>query len=151
MLLFFSRRIGLTPEGSPIPIVGGARLTGRAAGVSLGVLSMQTRSTDTTPANHYTVARVRRDLAAGSDVGAFFMTRQSTDAGGDYNRVFGADGNWRMFGRLDWNSYAAKTVTPGRGDGQYVARTSLNWEDAFFHGKGGILAVGENFQNDLAF
>jgi hypothetical protein len=151
MLLFHSRRIGLTEEGTAIPIIGGARLTGRAGGVSLGVLSMQTRSTDTTPANLYTVARVRRDVAAGSDVGAFFMTRQSTDDAGDYNRVFGADGNWRMFGRLDWNSYLAKTVTPGRGDGQYVARTTFNWEDSFFHGKGGVLAIGENFQSDLAY
>jgi hypothetical protein len=164
LLLFFSRRIGLTASGEPIPILGGARLTGRAAGVALGVLSMQTRGTDTTPANHYTVARVRRNLLRGSDVGAFFMMRQSTDAGGDYNRVYGVDGNWRLFDRLDWNSYLVRTATgvpnapagasgaaPGRGRGQYAGRTSLSWEDKFLHAKGGVLAIGEHFQNDLAF
>jgi hypothetical protein len=151
MLLFFSRRIGLTPDGTPIPITGGARLTGRHAGFSLGLLSMHARRTDATPANLYTVARLRRNIAQGSDIGAFFMSRESTDRHADSNRVFGVDGNWRMFNRLDWNMYSARTATPGVRKGQYVARTSLNWEDSFFHGKGSLLAIGEGFRSDLAF
>jgi hypothetical protein len=151
MLLFFSRRIGLTSEGAPIPILGGARLTGRAAGLSLGLLNMQTRRTDSNEANNYTVARIRRNVAQGSDIGAFFMMRQSTDRSGNYNRVFGVDGNWRLFGRLDWNSFLAKTTTPGRGSGQYAARTSMSWEDSSFYAKVGALAVGENFQSDLSY
>ena len=151
MLLFFSRRIGLTEDGRPIPIAGGARLTGRAAGLALGVLSMQTRSTETTPANQYVVARARRNVGSASDIGAFFMTRQSTDVTSDRNRVVGMDGNLRMFRRLDWNSYAVKTATPGIERGQYAARTSLSWEDPFFHGRGIVLAIGEGFRNDLAY
>jgi hypothetical protein len=151
MLLFFSRRIGLTVGGEPIPILGGARLTGRVAGLSVGMLNMQTSSTETTGANNYTVARVRRNVAQGSDVGAFFMMRQSTDVSGDYNRVFGVDGNWRLFRRMDWNTFLVKTATPGAGKGQYAARTSLGWEDPFLHWKAGVLAVGDNFRSDLAY
>ena len=40
--LFFSRRIGIGEEGRPVPIIGGARLTGRAAGVTVGFLDIQT-------------------------------------------------------------------------------------------------------------
>ena len=35
---FFSRRIGLSPRGTPIPIVGGTRLSGRVGRYEVGVL-----------------------------------------------------------------------------------------------------------------
>ena len=41
LLIFHSRRIGLRSDGTPLPIYGGARLTGRAGGVDVGLLSMQ--------------------------------------------------------------------------------------------------------------
>ncbi len=40
--LFFSRRIGLN-EGRAVPIIGGARLTGRVGKFSVGALSMRNR------------------------------------------------------------------------------------------------------------
>ncbi|HIB03366.1 MAG TPA: hydrolase, partial [Candidatus Marinimicrobia bacterium] len=40
--MFFSRRIGIGPGGSSVPILGGARLTGTAGGLNIGVLNMQT-------------------------------------------------------------------------------------------------------------
>lgn len=151
LLLFHSRRIGLTPDGRPITIPGGLRLTGRAGGLTVGALSIQTRATTTSPANNYSVLRFRRDLGRGSDFGVIAMNRQATDTSGDYNRVFGADLNARFFGRLDWNSYLIGTVTPGVSDGQYAARSSLNYEGNFFHGKGGVLQVGEGFNDELGY
>jgi hypothetical protein len=40
--LFFSRRIGLSPGGEPIDIVGGGRLSGKLGGYNIGLLNMQT-------------------------------------------------------------------------------------------------------------
>src|SRR5690606_27096522 len=40
--IFFSRRIGITERGQPVPIVAGGRMTGKAAGLTLGLLSLQT-------------------------------------------------------------------------------------------------------------
>ncbi len=151
LLLFFSRRIGLADDGREIPIIGGARLTGNAAGFGIGALTMQTKRLDESPSNNYTVIRARRNLFSGSDAGAIFMMRQSADSSGDYNRVYGADANVRFFRRLDWNSYAIGTATPGISGGQYAARTSLNWEGNFFHGKGGVLQIGENFNDELGY
>jgi hypothetical protein len=48
--LFQSRRIGLTPGGQPIPIVGGGRVTGRAGGFEVGLLNMQTEAFGGLPA-----------------------------------------------------------------------------------------------------
>ena len=42
--LFFSRRIGLTDDGMPVPIIGGVRLTGRINTWDVGALNMQTRN-----------------------------------------------------------------------------------------------------------
>lgn len=150
-LLFFSRRIGIRGDRKPLPIDLGARLTGVAGGFGIGLINMQVRGDETADANNYSVIRVRKNVARGSDLGVLFMQRQSTEHSGDYNRVAGLDANIRFRGRLDWNSYAVVTRTPGRSGDQYAARTSLNWEGNFFHGKGGVMSLGEQFNNDLGF
>lgn len=150
LLLFHSRRVGLAADGTPLDVYGGARLTGKAGGYQLGLLTMQVAGTSATPSTNYTVLRARRGLRPGSDIGGIFMSRQATDRAGDYNRVYGADANLR-FGTTDWNSYLVRTDTPGKTRGQYAVRTSLNHDGNFFHGKVGYLAVGEGFQDDLGF
>ena len=45
------------------------------------------------PAHNFTVARVKRDILANSDVGVLFINRQSEQPD-DYNRTFGADLNF---------------------------------------------------------
>jgi len=151
LLLFFSRRIGLSPSGSPVPIVAGARLTGRAGGFAIGALTVQTESAPASPATNYSVLRLRRNLFGASDVGVIVMSRQNTADTADYNRVFGADANIRLYRILDWSSYVMRSVTPGVQDDQYAARTSLNWEGPFFHGKAGLLVIGRGFSDDLAY
>ena len=41
--LFFSRRIGISDNGESIPIVAGARVSGKAGGNNIGLLNMQTK------------------------------------------------------------------------------------------------------------
>ena len=149
LLLFFSRRIGLTATGIPVPIIGGARLTGQAAGLSIGALAIQTDDAFERPGDSYGVLRLRRNLFAGSDVGAVFQTRQASSD--DYNRVYGVDGNFRFFGQVDWNSYVIRTETPGIESGQYAFRTSLNREGNFLHAKGGVLEIGDGFRDDIGY
>src|SRR6266850_7869286 len=42
--LFFSRRIGLSSRGEPVPILAGAKVTGKVKGFNVGFINMQTRS-----------------------------------------------------------------------------------------------------------
>ena len=97
--LFFSRRIGIGPHGREIPILAGARMSGKVSdSVSIGVLNMQTDAMGGVAlANNFTVARVYRDLPNSSQVGALFVNRQVTSelAGADdYNRTYAVDGRW---------------------------------------------------------
>lgn len=150
LLLFHSRRIGLTPSGHPINIPGGVRLTGKAAGLTIGALTMQTSDEGTTPANNYSVIRLRKSLPSGSDFGVLFMNRQA-DTANNFNRVYGADANIRFFGKVDWNSYLMQSDAPVATPEAHAFRTSLNYEGKFFHGKGGVLEIGKGFNDDLGF
>lgn len=152
-LLFFSRRIGLTSGGLPIPIFGGVRVTGKLSErTRIGVMSVQDRATGGDPASNSSVVRFRQNLGrVGNDVG-FFMMQNVHSSGVSYtNRVIGVDKNIRPFGILDWNSYAATTSTTGKSGGAYAVRSTVNWEGVFFHIKTGAMELGPGFQNDLGF
>ncbi len=150
MLLFFSRRIGLTGGGQPIPIDAGARLTGRAGAYGVGLMTIQTDPDGSAPGDNYTVLRGRRDVLGTSDVGAIFLSRQST-ASGDYNRVYGADANFRFFRALSLNGFLAKSETPGVVGGELSGKGSIVWNDNFVHTQYSLLSVGDNFRDDIGF
>jgi hypothetical protein len=102
-LLFFSRRIGLTGNGTPIPILGGLRITGKLSeGTRIGVMSVQGRASDGAPASNSSVVRFRQNLGrVGNDVGIFMMQNVRTTGAEYTNRVIGIDKNIRPFGILD--------------------------------------------------
>ncbi|MCC7055460.1 MAG: carbohydrate binding family 9 domain-containing protein [Gemmatimonadaceae bacterium] len=152
-LLFFSRRIGLTAGGAPIPILGGMRVTGKLAErTRIGILSVQDRAMGTDPASNASVIRLRQNLGrAGNDLGVFVLQNVHTSGPSYTNRVIGVDKNLRLFGNLDWNSYAARTSTPGKTSGDYAWRSTVNWEGVFFHFKSGLMELGPGFQNDLGY
>ena len=152
LLLFFSRRVGVAEDGRAIPIRAGVRLTGRARGTSIGAIAMRTDALEGIPADDYAVIRVRQNVAAGSDVGGLFMTRQALGGGGsNFNRVWGGDANLRFFGSVDWSSYAVRSEAPGFGGGQYAWRSSLNRESDLTHTKIGVMELGHGFSDDLGF
>ena len=100
--LFFSRRIGIASGGQAIPILGGARLSGKVSDtVTVGFLNMQTEAVGAAAANNVGVARLRRNLPNRSSIGALFVNRQATGRradDNDYNRTYSVDGRWG-FGR----------------------------------------------------
>jgi hypothetical protein len=152
MLLFFSRRIGLSREGRNVAIPAGLRLTGSAAGATIGALSMRTQSTPATPSNQYSVLRLRRNLFAGSDVGLIVLDREGLGTTTpDWNRVAGVDANFRLPGEWDWNSYGVGSRKPGKSGGQYSYRSSISHEGNFFHGKVGVLEIGSGFSDDVGY
>lgn len=135
--LFHSRRIGLTAEGTPIPILGGGRVTGTAGPVTLGILNMQTRREGTSDPENFTVARARAEPAAGLNLGAIFVNRSATGGGLAANRSYGFDANLQaMNGYLLIQSYLAGTEGTAQ-DGSPVerdlaARLSVGWRDPFW-------------------
>ena len=67
---FFSRRIGLSESGTPIPMLAGARMSGRAGSYDLGVVAMKPRADDGLPSENFLVGRIRRSLVNMSTIGA---------------------------------------------------------------------------------
>jgi len=149
LLLFFSRRIGLTDDGQQIPIYGGGRVTGIAGGFGVGVMTMQTEAQNGLPSTNYSVVRARHNVLQNSDVGAIFLQRQSTGSG-DFNRVGGIDANFR-FGALSVNSFLAKSDTPGQRGRDWTGKGSIGWEDDTYHFQYSFLSIGDNFRDDIGF
>ncbi len=151
LLLFFSRRIGLTDGGAQVPLYGGLRVTGRTGKYGLGALSMQSEGTDDRPGQNYSVARVRRDVFGNADIGAIVMSRQSSSDGNDYNRVAGVDANFRVFKSLNLNGFAARSETPGEARRQGTAKGSIGWEDSRLRLQYSLMNVDEGFKADMGF
>jgi uncharacterized protein DUF5916/cellulose/xylan binding protein with CBM9 domain len=151
MLLFFSRRIGLTDRGEEIPIVAGGRLTGRVGRTGVGAMTIQTQDVSGRDADNYTVLRGRRDILRNSDVGAIFLSRQSAGAANDRNQVAGVDANFRFRRALSLNGFLAKSETPGVDGGQLAGKGSVVWNDNFLHTQYSLLSVGDNFRDDIGF
>jgi hypothetical protein len=135
--IFFSRSIGIGPRGEQIPIVGGARLSGRIGGATVGFLNMQTDGVEGIALpNNFTVGRVRRDLPNRSAIGAMFVNRQATGARAgddDHNRSMAVDGRWGIgrYGLL--SGFAARTFTPRATASQaayqvQAQRSAPSWE-----------------------
>ncbi len=84
---FFSRRIGIH-EGSPVPILFGAKLTGKLGRTNLGFLNITTEKTTFLSLTNYTALRVRQDILKNSNLG-FILT--NVQSGEGYNRCWGID------------------------------------------------------------
>jgi hypothetical protein len=111
--LFFSRRIGLSDNGLPVPILGGARLTGKVGANSIAVLDIQTDRAFDRPGDNFFVSRYSRDILRRSRVGALFINKESVSGSAHFNRTMGIDGNFAIGRSLQINSFLAKTSTPG--------------------------------------
>ncbi len=151
LLLFFSRRIGISDDRRAVPIDGGVRITGQAAGLVVGGMWMRTGEVAGSPGNDYGVLRLRKNVLEGSDIGAIVMVRDAVGDETSYNRVYGGDAFIRFPGEIEWSSYIVGSDSPAFDDGQYAWRTSLNREGNFHHIKFGAMELGEGFTNDLGF
>jgi hypothetical protein len=151
LLLFFSRRIGISPDRRAVPIDGGLRLTGQVAGLVVGGMWMRTDDFGGAPGNDYGVLRLRKNILRGSDIGGIVMVRDAVGRDADYNRVYGADAYIRFPGEIDWSTYVVGSESPAFDSGQYAWRTSLNREGNFHHIKFGAMELGDGFTNDLGF
>ena len=151
-VVFFSRRVGLNDD-QQVPILAGARMTGRAGRQAIGVLNIQTKESTAAEAaaTNLSVVRVRRDILRRSAVGFIGTHRSRGETAHDSNQVVGVDASLAFFENVTINSYYARTRTPGRrgdassylGQFAYAAdRYGLNAEH---------LSVGDAFDPEIGF
>jgi hypothetical protein len=151
---FYSRRLGLTPEGDEVPIDWGARLTGRAGRWSLGVLDVQTsasRASDGAdiPQNNWGVVRVKRNLGELSSAGVLFTGRDS--GAGDFNRVGGIDLVIRPRQELTLQAFGLASDAPGSQAHGRSGGASASWEGETWHWRLESIDIGEAFNPEAGF
>lgn len=153
--LFFSRRIGIGEEGSLVPIIGGARLSGKVGQTNVGFLSMFTD--DVVEAdiekNNFTVARVNHNFGGSrSSFGGIFVNRAGLgEMDDDYNRVYAMDGKWGIGNKATINGFVAKSVTPGIESGDHAFKILGNYEWSGWNINAGYTEVGEGFNPEVGF
>lgn len=153
-LPFFTRRIGLSSNGQPIPVLGGLRLTGRQGPWGLGLLNMQTRDYKVEdqvlrPADNFTAIRLSRDVAPGSSVGGYYFGREA-GSGVTHNRVAGLDTLLQPTRTLRIEAFGMTSSTAGA-PSDWAGRAGFSYEGNtnrayLFH-----LHVGDRFRHDLGF
>lgn len=93
MLLFNSRTIGIE-KGTIVPLVGGVRVSGKARGLQVGILDMQTHghAAMTIDPQHFSIVRMRQEMwGNGSYVGGMMTNRVSTHGRTFNNQVAALD------------------------------------------------------------
>ncbi|WP_235296299.1 DUF5916 domain-containing protein [Portibacter marinus] len=154
--LFYSRRIGIDSDGNTIPILGGARLTGRSGGLDVGVISMQTQKTDEFLSNNYSVLRLKKQVInENSQVGFLFTNNVNSE--GIYNAVYGFDSSIRIL-KDDFLTFKfAQSFSSGIEPNLASVDPSLFWmsmsrrtEKGFTYGAS-ISRLGTDFNSELGF
>jgi hypothetical protein len=141
--MFYSRRMGL--QGStPVPILGGARLTGKVGAFDVGALSIQTADDDAIGAEstNFSVLRLRRDILARSSVGVLFQNRSHSVA-------WGLDGTFGITTDLSFVTYYARSHTPGLSGKQESYRAQLSQGADLWGGSIDYLVVGDDFNPEI--
>ena len=150
--LFYSRRIGLD-QGQVIPIEAGGRLTGRAGPYSIGLLNIQTDDVDVSgiPSTNFSLARVRRDVLRRSAVGVIATRRSQVSGGTGAGETFGVDGTFAFFTNLSFQTFWAKTSTPGLDGNDISYRAQFNYNGDRYGLSGQRLAVGRHFNPEVGY
>ena len=145
--MFFSRQIGISEDGE-IPILGGARLTGRVGGQTVGFLNVMTDAAFGVERENFSVARVKRDTGESGYVGAMLVDRRGSEAA---NTSFGVDGQFVIGSAWVWDWYGAQSITEGTGGDGYSYRVGYNYEGETWGSFFNHLAISPNMESEAGF
>jgi hypothetical protein len=148
--LFFSRRIGIGPNGEAIPIDAGLRLSGKVGnGTNIGLLAMRAKAVaDIAPQNDFAVVRVRQELTGRSSVGMLFVNR---NGGGTDNQTYAVDGRWGLGERVTLSGFVARTQTADLAKDDHAARLFAGYNSKVWSLHAALMEVGEGFNPEVGF
>lgn len=154
-LLFFSRRIGLYDDEFEVPIIGGARLTGKLGRYDIGAFDIVTNEIQIDeetflPRTNYGAVRVKRDIFARSSVGGMFLSKTPAEEGSS-NQVVAADASLVPNDNTAIHGFASKSFTPGLTGSSHAAGIDGNWTtDKGFVGAS-YVDIGDDFNSEMGF
>jgi hypothetical protein len=131
---FFSRKIGLSDNGSPIALEGGVRLVNRNLKQSFAGLLVRQKLSEENKigATNFGVLRYSKNVGKQNRFGTM-LTFQNTEAAfgksGYNNATFSLDGFVRITDPFSWNFMLTKSQTSGDGGDGFTALSSLEFEN----------------------
>jgi len=153
--LFFSRRIGLAEDGSALPILGGARLSGKVGRNNIGLLYMSTDDRDEVETkDQFAVVRLARDLGENSSIGLLLTHRKGDGtlvSGEDHGSTFAVDGRWSVNPKTEIKGFAAVTDTPGAQGKEHAFRLGGRWNSRLLVAELSYTEIGDDFNPEVGF
>lgn len=140
---FFSRNIGISND-----ILAGARVTGQQGKLSVGLLNIQTKDDGTEQGQNFGVARFRADVLPRASIGTIFTNVQN-DQG--YNRVAGADANFRFWGSSEVNAWYSSVWDSDVAENKSAANLLVNLGNDLYGGEVQFLSVDKDYNPELGF
>ena len=148
--LFFSRRIGLSEDGEIIPIVGGARITGKLGATDVGAFHIRQQEFEgVSPATGFSALRLRRDVLERSSIGVMALDRTEVD--GESHRVGAADFAWAPNEAATVTGFAARSATPGVEGRESAFGVTGQVGDDRWNVFATYTDIGEGFRSELGF
>ena len=152
--LFYSRRIGITPDREEQRILGGAKLTQKAGSYRLGALTMQTEAENGYPSTNYSIVRAKKDILEQSYIG--FIATNKVDEDDHDNQVIGVD--WilrtdKFLGdrNLDVQGYLSGSMTDGHMHESSAGRLYISYPNDLVNSFILYHALDEQFNPEMGF
>ncbi len=151
---FFSRSIGIS-GGSAVPIVGGARLHGRAGAYQMGLMNIQTGAVGDLDyeGTNFGAFRVKRDLFSRSNIGVIATHRNHAADHSGSNSLYGVDGNFAPTDNIRFNTFYMATSEPGVESGHQAASYmgQFRYDSDLIDVEVQRLYLGEDFNPGMGF
>ena len=151
---FFSRSIGIS-GGSAVPIVGGARLHGRAGAYQMGLMNIQTGAVGDLDyeGTNFGAFRVKRDLFSRSNIGVIATHRNHAADHSGSNSLYGVDGNFAPTDNIRFNTFYMATSEAGSETGHQAASYmgQFRYDSDLIDVEFQRLYLGEDFNPGMGF
>ncbi len=151
---FFSRKIGLDPDGNSIPILYGARLSGNLnKDLRIGAMNLQTRRAGTFEPQNYTALAFHQQVLARSIIKGYFFNRQNfSSKSPDYDRVPGLEFQYLSpNGRFQTFAGFGKSLSPGKKSGNSFYNSGIGYDDRHISVYTNLAGIGDNYISDMGF
>lgn len=151
--LFFSRRIGIGTNGNIVPIIGGARLSGKLNRTNVGLLSMWTEDVQDKgiEENNFTLARVNHEFKGRTALGAVFINRQGLQSDNNFNRTIALDGKLGLGKKARMSGFYAITKDPINLDNAHSFKFQTDYKWNGWEMRAAYTEVGEGFNPEVGF
>jgi hypothetical protein len=148
---FFSRRIGLDPDGNPIPIIWGAKVTGQAGKWNIGFQNIMDKPDDS---RNFTVLRVTRNIGNQSYVGILGTNGNALSE--RTNQLVGVDARLataKFKGNkiLAFSAFGLKSSTDSLQGKDISWGVEVNYPNDFLKFRAGHQEIGENYRAGIGF